>query len=283
MPSSVSSRSHKHWYDDPSLTISEYCRHPDNPPPRVRFTTEELDFYTNKHVKYQKLMQEQNDAMAHNHAEIFAAHARAQVILESELQNATPTELCTYADIQATLDDLEKKMERTPTTFDDRILLTTYAGNYIMLMDMHVLNHPARRGGDLVFGMAAKQLDPWFASKMTGPAWEGASLKMNTQTIELIPADMRRNAQSVTPSVLQGWKNNLPTLVGVGFINTSSDNIYATENSVFFVRDFATTTRGSCYFNVEFEDSGQDVFDFSPDDLFELIATAVYVRVEDAP
>ncbi|KAF8063340.1 hypothetical protein FPV67DRAFT_1451811 [Lyophyllum atratum] len=280
MSSSVSSQSHSNWYDDPSLTISEYARKSlYDPPPRVPFTPEELDLYASKYVHYLLLAQQQNDAMKHDPAEINAAHARAQGTLALEQQEKKPIGRCTYADVDATLEDLARKCEKKPRSFDDRVLLATYAANYVLLMEQHILNHPTRSEAEGL--KVVKIATERHARILTPPDWQGFSSNETPKPdIELIPADMRKHAHPVTPRALQEWRDNPQTLVGVGFINKSEDNPHVAENGVFFVRDFVSTTRGSRHFDVQFEDSGEDIFPFSPDDVFELIETAEYVRVE---
>ncbi|KAF8057608.1 hypothetical protein FPV67DRAFT_570655 [Lyophyllum atratum] len=285
MTSSVSSRSHRNWYDDSAnLTIIQYDHKAlDDPRPRVRFTPEELEDYVSKYVHYSQLAREQDAAMAHDRAAIPAAYARAMETMALEQTNKKPLELYTYADIDATLDDLARKCKRTPRSLEDRILLTTYAANYVLLMKEHVLRHPTRFDADAltVIRMAKERL----ASMLpTPPNWQGASLNETPKPdIELIPAQLRDSAQTVTYDQLQVWRADLPSLVGVAFINTSSDSPYEAEDSVFFVRDYVTTARGSCHFDVQFENSGEDIFPFSPGHLLELIQKAEYVRVEDAP
>ncbi|KAF8063341.1 hypothetical protein FPV67DRAFT_237976 [Lyophyllum atratum] len=123
MTSSVSSRSHRNtnWYDDSAnLTIIQYDRKAlDDPRPRVRFTPEELEDYVSKYVHYSQLAREQDDAMAHDLAAIPAAYARAMETMALEQTNKKALELYTYADIDATLDDLALKCKRTPRSLEE--------------------------------------------------------------------------------------------------------------------------------------------------------------------
>jgi len=83
---------------------------------------------------------------------------------------------------------------------------------------------------------------------------------------------------------LEHWRDHPQDLVGVGFIReASSDPSEETEDSAVFVRDYISTARGARHFEVQFEDSGEDVFPFGQDQLFELVDKAEYVRVEPAP
>ncbi|KAF8069158.1 hypothetical protein FPV67DRAFT_1491277 [Lyophyllum atratum] len=286
MSSSVSSRSHRKWYDDSesaNLIITQYNRKAlEDPPPRVRLTPEQLQSYVDDYVHYMQLAGEQNKPMAKDRAKIRPAYARARETLALEEKNSKPIGLCTYADIQAALEELARKCKKTPRSFEDRILLATYAANYVILMKDHVLRHPTRYEADArkVIRMAKQELARALRSSHN---WQGASFNDTPEPIELIPANLRGNAQPVTDNDLRAWWANLPSLVGVGFINKSPDSPYETKNGVFFVRDYVTTARKSEHFDVQFESSGEDVFSFSPAELFELITTATHVRVENAP
>ncbi|KAF8063285.1 hypothetical protein FPV67DRAFT_1672317 [Lyophyllum atratum] len=281
MTSSISSQSHSSWYDGTNLTIPEYLRSAAlNPPTRVPLTPEQLKSYVRKYVHYVQLAEEQDEAMRGDPAQIPVAYAQAMEILAREQRSKKSIALCTYADIHATLDDLAEKCKRTPRTFVDRILLSAYALNYVLLMKDHVLRHPTRAKDDVlkVIRMANERLARMDVD--TRGQWEGASLNETPQTIVLIPHSRRGNLQTVTPDHIIMWRANPPLLVGIGFMNKSSDNPYEAENGVFFVRDFLTGARGSSHFEVQFENSGEDIFPFSPDQLFELIKDAGYVRVQ---
>ncbi|KAF8063287.1 hypothetical protein FPV67DRAFT_1672318 [Lyophyllum atratum] len=288
---SVSSQSHRAGYDGADLTIPEYGRWAAaNRPRRVRFTSEQLEFYVSKYVHYVQLAEAQDDAMRGDPAQIPAAYAQAMETLALEQQSEKSIGLCTYADIHATLDDLARKCERTPRTFEDRILLSAYALNYVLLMKDHVLRHPTRFQEDAlkVIRMANERLASldlttrgqwedassdeaqWEDASPDETQWKDASSHETPQTIELIPRSLRGNLQPVTSDQLQAWLNNLPLLIGVGFMDKSSDSLYETKNGVFFVKDFWRV-------------GGEDIFPFSPDELFEMIETADHVRVEEAP
>ncbi|KAF8074006.1 hypothetical protein FPV67DRAFT_1480192 [Lyophyllum atratum] len=188
--STVSSRPSGEWYHNRNLTIVEYARKAvADPPPRVKLTSRELERYTKDYVKCILLAQAQNEAMAHDPEELRAAHLRVESRLAKEQHGMNPLGLATYAQIDAALDDYEQKCKRVPETFDEcvhflslslqddrspsptfwsRILLATYAMNYLMLMVDHVLNHPTRHhtdNGKVLKMLRSRGLLPF------GPLW----------------------------------------------------------------------------------------------------------------
>ncbi|KAF8054642.1 hypothetical protein FPV67DRAFT_1661414 [Lyophyllum atratum] len=269
------------WYHDRTLTISEYARKAvSHPPPRAKLTQKELERYTEVYVKCILLAQAQNEAMAHDPGELRAAYGRVEGRLKKEGEGVRPLGMTTYAQIDAALEDYEEKCKRVPESFDNRILLATYAMNYLMLMVDHVLGHPTRHKTDNgnVLKMATDELAK---IARASPPW--ASLDVASKPIqptELIPAHLRNSAAPVLQRDLEHWRAHPQDLVGLGFIPDPSRE---TEDSVFFVRDYVSTARRSRYFELQFEDSGEDVFPFGEGEVFELVGKAEYVHVEAAP
>ncbi|KAF8073890.1 hypothetical protein FPV67DRAFT_773397 [Lyophyllum atratum] len=112
------------WYHDKNLTVSEYARKAvADRPPRVKFTSQEIEHYAKLYVKYILLAQAQNEAMAHDPKRLQESYLRVESRLARERQGMKPITEVTYAQIDAALEDFEEECKKAPETFDECVCI----------------------------------------------------------------------------------------------------------------------------------------------------------------
>ncbi|RDB21862.1 hypothetical protein Hypma_010842 [Hypsizygus marmoreus] len=232
------------------------------PPPHANAEARrrELQNYAGLWYKYTMLF-ESNAAPMRAQGMEASKVAYDRVVAELATKPARrPIETRPYKEVMQHLKSLADICEMKPKSFEDRYRIGFAAEEYIRVLTQCVIGHPSRPAGDT--DRVLQLVDEMLRDSDLEPLPQGLP-----RLVHLIPDDP--TTRPVTPNNIAHWRANPTALIGNGFIEPDDEAPRA-----FVVVDYAVKRiRGQCY-DVQYEDTGPEIFTLGLEEVLEMVADA---------
>ncbi|RDB26804.1 hypothetical protein Hypma_005405 [Hypsizygus marmoreus] len=219
----------------------------------------ELHQFAETVFKYTNLVQTTAESMWHDPNELRAAHERQYKIALANICNEMKTE----EEIQKILEDLAARCEIEPRDFDDRVRICFDALAYTQVLLECVVCHPSRPFSDRLVVLRR-------VAEITREAYGVLPSSQDPpRLVKFVPDVPTTRPVEVTD--VERWRAQPQELLRKAFIFDQG------TRRVFLVANYCVKAIGGACYEVQFEDSGPDVFTFGLEDALAMVAAAELV------